>query len=396
MLVHPSQRIKDHKKVFDKMDDLMSQWRLKTQNINDISFNELKRLLRDAYLKYTSESQVNVSFEELLPHVLTAINECGLHVVNGEQVSNNADKFHNFNIYLGGNILGRGLTLKGLAITYIIRTAKGKSNVDTVEQRARWFGYKSNYIDICRVFAPEKILTQFSYIRDHETDLWETVRLAGLQGTRFKNIKRIFILNSDMKLTRSNVAQTRSYSYSFWNFQRSYQDEPAAIQSNKNIIETFKSLHAENLSLLEFGKGSQPHKVLYGLDFEDVNKDLLQKFVFPSQSGLNCEVINKLHSILKAKGILSKIDVIWMRDGIPAVHPVNSGIVSEYMVGRRPQDESLPVVYKGDRYMLEKPDVMQLQIHEINKKGTDISSPTLALYIPIDYMGKITDLVIRE
>jgi hypothetical protein len=118
--------------------------------------------------------------------------------------------------------------------------------------------------------------------------------------------------------------------------------------------------------------------------------------LFPSQSELNQDVINKLLQILKAKAINPRIDVIWMRDGVPAIHPVIVGIVSEYMVGRRPQDESLPVIYAGDRYMLKKPDVMQLQIHEINKKGTDISSPTLAIYIPSEYMSKITDLVIRE
>ena len=61
-------------------------------------------------------------------------------------------------------MLGRGLTLKGLAITYIIRTAKGLSTADTVTQRARWFGYKSKYLDLCRVYAVEKIVKDFKVL----------------------------------------------------------------------------------------------------------------------------------------------------------------------------------------------------------------------------------------
>lgn len=86
------------------------------------------------------------------------MNVCGRHKVNGDSVPKGADEIYDYNIYVGGTMLGRGLTLKGLAITYIIRTAKGVSTVDTVQQRARWFGYKMKYLDLCRIFAVGKLL----------------------------------------------------------------------------------------------------------------------------------------------------------------------------------------------------------------------------------------------
>lgn len=55
----------------------------------------------------------------------------------------------------------RGLTIKGLAVTYLTRRAKTTSNVDNTEQRARWFGYKRNFIDVCRVYITRKIKDDF-------------------------------------------------------------------------------------------------------------------------------------------------------------------------------------------------------------------------------------------
>ena len=109
------------------------------------------------------ESQRYYPYDSLAAQV---IGSCGIHKINGDSVQNNADEIYDYNIYVGGAMLGRGLTLKGLAITYIIRTSKGVSNVDTVQQRARWFGYKTKYLDLCKIFAVGKIIKEFREIRD--------------------------------------------------------------------------------------------------------------------------------------------------------------------------------------------------------------------------------------
>lgn len=163
-------------------------------------------------------------FDVLEDDIIEAINVYGRHKVNGDSVPKGADDIYDYNLYVGGTMLGRGLTLKGLAITYIIRTAKGASTVDTVQQRARWFGYKMKYLDLCRIFAVGKIIKEFHEIRDHEEDLWETVRQANCQGTHFKDVAHIFALSDDLKMTRSAVAKTDHYSFKFWNKQREFQN----------------------------------------------------------------------------------------------------------------------------------------------------------------------------
>ena len=42
-----------------------------------------------------------------------------------------------------------GFTVKNLAITYMPR-GPGLSHADTLQQRGRFFGYKADYLDICR------------------------------------------------------------------------------------------------------------------------------------------------------------------------------------------------------------------------------------------------------
>jgi len=397
MLIHPSLKRYDHRVVTETIISTLNLWKTRAQDTSDISYNNLRKQFQIAYSSYIDSGVTELpSFDELEGKIIIALMGVGVHVINGDSVSNNTDKFYDYNIYIGGNLLSRGLTLEGLTVTYIIRTAQGTSNADTVEQRARWFGYKADYIDLCRVFATSKILKQFYSIRDHETDLWETVQLANLQGHKFKDIPRIFVLSRDLYMTRTSVAKTKRFVFNFWNFQRSFQDQDDCIESNKQIISNFKQAHSSNLKKFVISDRSQPHSYLVDLEFEEVNSNLLQKFEFPIESKLNRTVVMKLQKVFKDNGIDPKIDIYWMRDGgQPAIHPVIDGEVGEYMVGRRPQDKDKPQIYAGDRY-ITRPNRLQLQIHSIQKKGTNIVSPVLALFIPQEYMSKITNLVIRE
>lgn len=74
----------------------------------------------------------------------TATRENGLHV-----------------IAVGGLALSRGLTLEGLTVSYILRNVAAS---DTLMQMARWFGYRPNYEDICRLFAPPASVDHYEYI----------------------------------------------------------------------------------------------------------------------------------------------------------------------------------------------------------------------------------------
>jgi len=66
-------------------------------------------------------------------------------------------------IAVGGYSLSRGFTLEGLTISYFLRNT---AMYDTLLQMGRWFGYRDNYDDICRVYLREESINWYSHIAD--------------------------------------------------------------------------------------------------------------------------------------------------------------------------------------------------------------------------------------
>lgn len=395
MLIHPSQLKADHQSVYVKVSELIDSWVEMTNDKSDIAYEDVRRQLKIAYDEYANTTVKQIPpFSSIEDDIIQVINMCGRHIVNGDSVSKSADDIYDFNIYVGGTMLGRGLTLKGLAITYIIRTSKGVSAADTVQQRARWFGYKTNYLDLCRVFAVSKILNEFQHIRDHEEDLWDTIRQANMQGEQFKNVSRIFVLSDDLRMTRQNVATAEKYTFNFWNKQKVFQRDINYINSNNNILNSFRQKYTTNGRVKQFGSGA-PFYIIT-TDFETAYSEILNKFLFPNESKLNQPLISKLRTLLLRKGMNPLVDIIWMRDGKTSKHPIEAdGSIHNYSVGRRPEELYKPAIYLGDDYQFKKSNTMQLQIHMIEDTKTGVISPTLTLYLPTEVVGKLTNLVMR-
>lgn len=61
-------------------------------------------------------------------------------------------------IAIGAIKLSRGLVLENLTISYFKRPAK---QYDTLLQMGRWFGYRPNYFDLCRLMLDESLLERF-------------------------------------------------------------------------------------------------------------------------------------------------------------------------------------------------------------------------------------------
>lgn len=396
MLIHPSGAKIDHESVNRKIELILEEWRMQAEDKKDAAYLALKERLLDAHAAYKNSTCPELSeFSDLEDDILSAIATCKNHVVNSQYGSEISDSFYDYNIYVGGNMLGRGLTFKGLTVTYIIRTSKGTSNVDTQEQRARWFGYRESYMDLCRIFAANKIINEFRLIRNHDEDLWATLEEAHVQGTHFKDIARIFTLGEGLRMTRTSVAKTESFSFRFWNRQRMFMRHADISRSNENVIAGFKDAHSDALCTVRYGTG-EPYDLIKDLDFFEVKEQFLDRYRFPDGSSFNNSVIDKLASILKRKNETPRVDVIWMRYGSTSKHFVDAdGRIDNYAVGRRPKDKNVPAVYEGDDNQFKRPGVMQVQIHRIEDRESGEASPVISLYTPMEIVAKIAGLVSR-
>jgi hypothetical protein len=64
-------------------------------------------------------------------------------------------------IAVGGLSLSRGLTLEGLTITYFLRNS---IMYDTLMQMGRWFGYRTDFEELCRIYMTEEASSWYAHI----------------------------------------------------------------------------------------------------------------------------------------------------------------------------------------------------------------------------------------
>lgn len=91
-------------------------------------------------------------------------------------------------IAIGGDKLSRGLTLEGLTVSYFLRASR---MYDTLMQMGRWFGYKEDYLDLCRLYTTQDLYSWFQHIAaateelrlefDHMVRIGATPRDYGLK-----------------------------------------------------------------------------------------------------------------------------------------------------------------------------------------------------------------------
>ncbi len=109
------------------------------------------------------------------------------------------------NFLIGGNILGRGLTLPNLLVTYYLRAARS-GQMDTMLQHARMFGYSGKHRNLIRVFLPPVLAQRFRDIVVTEQELRDYLQRGDASHPVPVRVVR------NLRATRRNVLDTSSLS----------------------------------------------------------------------------------------------------------------------------------------------------------------------------------------
>lgn len=75
-------------------------------------------------------------------------------------------------IAVGGLSLSRGLTLEGLMVSYFHRNTQ---MYDTLMQMGRWFGYRTEYEDLFRIWMPDDAIGWYAHITSASNELREDI-----------------------------------------------------------------------------------------------------------------------------------------------------------------------------------------------------------------------------
>jgi hypothetical protein len=201
MLVHPSSRVGIHDDYF--------VW------INEKILGELKRLLGNGSFEPDPDfvnGELDLSYTELKreigevgnglpPHLpeqwvinlgISVTNSTKTLVVNSSPTRKTTDidmpsdgrgwnRYENW-ILIGGDILGRGVTIPHLTTTYFLRNPKNPQ-FDTLSQQMRFCGYRSRYSSFVSIYAPVDVFVQFEDLLDIDSVLHSMAKKWDAENT---------------------------------------------------------------------------------------------------------------------------------------------------------------------------------------------------------------------
>lgn len=145
-------------------------------------------------------------------------------------------------VLIGGEMLGRGFVVKGLVTTYMSRDVKDgvRRNMDTVQQRARFFGYKRQELDLLRGWFTESVAKEFEDYVAHESFLWDFLTKRSRAGRSLKESLTILLTSPLGRPTRRSAIQKRSRTrgvHANWFRQEFLFD--SGLQANRQIFSSW-------------------------------------------------------------------------------------------------------------------------------------------------------------
>lgn len=198
-LCHTSQRRMEHEKVSELVRSYLAGVvdELRKPNIGGEMGMQLERAYED--LKHTVPNAPD--FDAILADLCHRLPRRHVIVVNSD--GGNAEFSRGLNFIVGGNILGRGLTIDNLLVTYYLRRAK-VSQMDTMLQHARMFGYRRALMPYTRVFLPQRLALRFHRIHAAEENL------RALLADPDRRARIPVQVSEGLRATRPGVLDTRS------------------------------------------------------------------------------------------------------------------------------------------------------------------------------------------
>ena len=156
-------------------------------------------------------------------------------------------------IAVGGNKLSRGITIEGLTISYYLRTPNA---YDTAMQMGRWFGYKKNYIDLCRIYTKDQMVGDFIHIFDSNLELRKDIDSMNCRDLTPATFGLKILAHPTMKPTSScNMRNGKRMRISFGE-QRgdTTRFDASAIKSNFDLTDNFIKSLAKEYEVEENGR----------------------------------------------------------------------------------------------------------------------------------------------
>lgn len=145
-------------------------------------------------------------------------------------------------VIVGAAKLDRGYTVEGLCVTYMPRPLGTSAAADNLQQRARFFGYKKDYLGLCRVYLQNDVKVAFEEYVEHEEFIRDALKIH--QGKPLSDWRRDFILDELLKPTRPNVIglNIRRIPADGWMWPGALHTNSSAVTENRVLVDSVLGL----------------------------------------------------------------------------------------------------------------------------------------------------------
>lgn len=395
MMVHPSQRTDPHNRFHNWVSAARQNW-LATLELpdGDPDRRDLLDLFRRAYDDLANTTATIPPWNDIvvrLPHAIRRTSVREVNATGGTTTQINWSETYAW-ILVGGQAMDRGFTVEGLTVTYMPR-GMGVGNADTVQQRARFFGYKRFYLGLCRVFLGQDVQRAFQAYVEHEEDIRRELLDFRATGRPLSEWRRQFFLDTVMRPTRDNIIDIAYQRYrmgSDWVYPNGAHESGGAVAENRLLFQAFVATHPFLQDTTpDLRRNSPRNRVLPDVLLRDVHEELLTRYrvsrVEDSQYFGSMLRLIQLHLMENPNATCS---VYLMGDGQARRRSYADGKINQLFQGVQyaTQNGQRIVTYPGDR-QIKAPHGVSIQLSYLDlgpATGALIASnvPHVAVWIP--------------
>ncbi len=398
MLVHPSRLQGDHNEFTNWIRNTCNSWQRLLSGNDEDDKRELLNEFRTSYDQLQMTLSDLPCFETLtgisLIHALRYTQIVEVNSRNGATPQIPWNDFYSW-ILVGGQSMDRGFTVEGLTVTYMPRNI-GTGNVDTIQQRARFFGYKRSYLGYCRVFLDQVTIDSYNFIVEHEEDVRNRLIEFHLNDSHLNNWDREAVLNQMLNLTRNNIIYDDLDRDTFgndWFRINAPHDTDELIELNRNAVFTFLQSRSRTFNQDEghVNRTEDQKHLVARISIQECLEHLLNKLRYTRES--DSATYSSLRGILKGyieehlndECLVYLMSTTSIDNWTPRTRRLNrNDEIQQLFQGRNPRTGN--VVYPGDSEIKDE-NLLTIQIHLLNLRDTEFMNvPTLAIWVP-EHMG---------
>jgi hypothetical protein len=251
MLVHVSRFQDVQARVAEQLQEQLSILRDRLRygdgDRPDTLLDELERLWREDFAstsaRFPDPDTTALQWRDVRDQLLPAVAKIELRVMNGQ--AKDALEYYERRreglsvLAVGGNKLSRGLTLEGLSVSYYLRASR---MYDTLLQMGRWFGYRPDYEDLCRLYTTPDLFEWYREITLASDELrGELEEMAAQRATPMQYGLRVRTSAAGLSITAANKmrrAERVRLSFSGGIPETIVFDvRPASLQANRQALE---------------------------------------------------------------------------------------------------------------------------------------------------------------